>query len=812
MRTLLEDIRFSYRMLVKKPAFTLIAVITVALGIGANSAIFSVVNAVLLDPLPFPDSDRLVMVWGKLPAHELQKLNASPPEFVDYRDRSQAFSAVAVFASLGRNLTGAGEPERHTVTFVTADFFPLLGIQPLRGRAFLAEEDRPGNNQVVILSHGLWQRRFAGDERVIGQTVMLDGRSQTIVGVMPEGFEFPDAETDIWKPMAFEADDLSEDARGSHYLNLIARLKPGVTREQAQADVSLVAAGMQQEHPDHYEAASGWGATVVGLRDEIVGDTRLILIVLLCTVGFVLLIACANVANLLLARAASRRREMAIRSALGASRWRIVRQLLTESLALSMCGGGLGILLALWGKDLLAPLSPAGLPRASEIHLDARVIAFTFAISLLTGILFGIIPALGASNINLNEALKESGGKATESKSRRHLRGLLVAGEVAMALVLLVGAGLMIKSLYRLQHVELGFDPANVLTMRLSLPQSKYPEPVRQRAFFDELVKRVEAIPNVKSVGLVNFLPLSGSGNQRNISVEGKPENPINAEFRISNAEYFRTMGIRLREGRFLNDGDREETTYVAVVNETFTKVFLPGEAPLGKRIKMGGLNSPFRWLEIVGVIDDIKHRGVDLEPRPEMYISYLQPPLKDWNLQSVFLSVRAEGEPGNLLPFVREAVKNIDNDQPIYSVSTMEHLVSRSIAPRRLNMLLMGSFSALALLLASIGIYGVMSYSVTERTHEIGIRMALGARTGDVLAMVIRQGMKLAMIGVGVGLVAALALTRLMENLLFKVSATDLVTYGAITGLLIAVALVACYIPARRATKVDPMVALRYE
>ena len=812
MRTLLEDIQFSYRMLIKKPAFTLIAIITIALGIGANSAIFSVVNAVLLDPLPFPDPDQLVMIWGRLPGHEIHKLNASPPEFVDYRDRNQAFSAVAVYASLGRKLTGAGEPERHTVTFVTADLFPLLEVQPLRGRAFFAEEDQPGQNQVVILSYGLWQRRFAGDERVIGQTVLLDGRNQTVVGVMPESFQFPDAETDIWKPMAFEADDLSEDSRGSHYLNLIARLKPGVTREQAQADVSLVAAQMQQEHPGSYDDTSGWGASVVSLRDEIVGDTRLILIVLLCTVGFVLLIACANVANLLLARAATRRREIAIRTALGASRWRIVRQLLTESIALSMCGGALGILLALWGKDLLAPLTPASLPQASEIHLDARVIAFTFAISLLTGIIFGIIPALGASSINLTEALKEAGGKTTESKSRHRLRGLLVAGEVAMALVLLVGAGLMIKSLYRLQQVDLGFDPANVLTMRLSLPQSKYPEPARQRAFFDQLIKRVESIPNVKTVGLVNFLPLSGSGNQRNISVEGKPENPINAEFRISNAEYFRAMGIQLREGRFLNESDREDSTYVVVVNETFTKVFLPDEAPLGKRIKMGGPGSPFRWLEIVGVINDIKHRGVDLEPRPEMYISYLQPPLKDWNLQSVFLSVRTENEPQRLLPFVREAVKNIDNDQPIYSVSTMEHLVSRSIAPRRLNMLLMGVFSALALLLASIGIYGVMSYAVTERTHEIGIRMALGARTGDVLAMVIKQGMRLTLIGVGVGLIAAFAFTRLMQNLLFKVSATDLLTYTAITVLLTGVALLACYIPARRATKVDPMLALRYE
>jgi putative ABC transport system permease protein len=812
MRTLLEDLRFSYRMLIKKPGFTLIAVATIALGIGANSAIFSVINAVLLNPLPFPNSEQLVMVWGKLPAHELEKLNASPAEFVDYRDRNHTFSAAAVYASLGRNLTGAGEPERHTVTFVTADLFPLLEVQPLHGRAFFAEEDRPGHEQVVILSYGLWQRRFAGDERIVGQSVMLDGKSHTVVGVMPASFQFPDGETAIWKPMAFTAEDLNEDSRGSHYLNLIGRLKPGVTLEQAQADIASIARQMQQEHPDHYEESSGWGANVVSLRDEIVGDTRLILIVLLCAVGFVLLIACTNVANLLLARAATRRREIAIRQALGAGRARIIRQLLTESLALSLVGGALGVLLALWGEDLLAPLIPASLPRAGEIDLDARVIGFTFALSLLTGIFFGIIPALQATNLNLNETLKEGGGKATESKGRLRLRGLLVAGEIALALVLLVGAGLMIKSLYRLQQVDLGFDPANVVTMRLALPQSKYPEPVRQRDFFDRLTKRIDALPGVTSVGLVNFLPLSGSGNQRNISVEGKPENPINVEFRISNAEYFRSLNIPLREGRSLEESDRENSTYVTVVNETFTKVFLPGEAPLGKRVKMGGLNSPFRWLEIVGVVKDVKHRGLDLDPRPEMYISYLQPPLANWNLQNIFIAVRSEVSPETLLPFLREAVKELDNDQPIYSVYTMNQLVSRSIAPRRFNMVLMGIFSALALLLASIGIYGVMSYAVTERTHEIGIRMALGAQTVDVLRLVIGQGMKLAVIGVGVGLIAAFALTRLMESLLFKVSATDALTFAVITLLLTGVALAACYIPARRAMKVDPMVALRYE
>jgi putative ABC transport system permease protein len=812
MESLTKDIRYGVRGLIKHPGFTAIAVITLALGIGANTAIFSIVNAVLLKPLRYPNSDRLVVIWGKLPTHGLDKLNVSPPEFADYRDRNHSFSAMAVYASLGRNLTGAGEPEHVNVTFVTADFFSVLATPSLRGRTLMQEDDQPGHDQVAIISYGLWQRRFAGDENIVGQNIVLDGVSHSVVGVMPADFQSPDEETQIWKPMAFAADDLSVNSRGSHYLNLIARTKPGVTLPQARADVASIAAQMQKEHPDYYEESSGWGTSVVSLHEEIVGDVRPVLLVLLGVVMFVLLIACANVANLLLARAASRQREVAIRTALGAARWRIARQSLVESLLLSLGGGVVGLLLAVWGTDFVTVLNPGGSPRISETRLDAKVLLFTLAISSVTGLVFGLIPALHASRLNLSESLKDSAGKTTESRNRHRLRGLLVVSEIAMALVLSIGAGLMIKSLHKLQQVNLGFNPQNVLTMQLTLPRARYTDQQKQRSFFNELIGKMETLPGVKSVGVVNFLPLSGTGNRRNASVEGKAEIPVNVEFRMSNPNYFPAMGIELREGRFFDEHDRDNTTYVAVVNETFTRVFLPGEDPLGKRIKMGGLNSPFRWLSIVGVIKDLKHGGLDTETRPEMYVAYQQPPLPDWNTQSMFLAVRTENEPLALIGAVRGAVREIDREEPVYSVSTMEQLLSKSIAPRRFNMLVIAVFSALALALASIGIYGVMSYSVTQRTREIGIRMALGARAANVRNLVIKDAMILALIGLALGFGGALALTRLMTRLLFGVTPTDLPTFAVVSVLLIAVSLAACFIPARRATKVDPLVALRYE
>jgi putative ABC transport system permease protein len=811
MNTLWQDLRYGVRILLKKPGFTLIAVVTLALGIGANTAIFGVVNGVLLRPLPYPDADRLVMIWGKLPGHGLNKLGASPPEFSDYREQNTVFSSIACYASLGFNLTGTGEPERTTGTFVSPGIFALLNIEPLSGRGFLPEEDQPDHDQVVVLSYGLWQRRFAGNANVIGQSMTLNGQSHTIVGVMPAGFQFPDATTDVWKPMSFTADDLSENQRGSHYLSVIARLGPGVTPPQAQTEIEAIAHRMQQEHPGLYEEKSGWGATLVGLREELVGDVRPALLVLLGAVGCVLLIACANVANLLLARALTRQREMAIRSALGASRWRVMRQLLTESLLLALSGGGLGALLAVWVNDWLVSLSPVEIPRLAEVRIDARVLGFTFAVSLLTGLLFGVAPAWQASQLNLNESLKES-SKSTENRHSRRLRGALVAGEIAMASVLLVGAGLMLKSLYRLQHVEPGFNPENVLTMRLALPQSKYSEPQRQRAFFEQLLAKIESLPGVRDVGAVNYLPLSGTGNRRNFSIEGQPEPKLNLEFRMASTDYFHTLGIQLREGRFFNERDREDAPRVAIINETLARLFFPNEDPLGKRLKLGGVSSAFPWLTITGLVMDVKHGGPEAETPPEMYVPYLQPLMPNWNVPAMFVAIRAESEPLSLVAAVRNKVQELDREQPVYSVATMEQLLAGVTAPRRFNTLLLSAFASLALLLTVVGIYGVMAYVVTQRTREVGIRMALGASRRDVLKLVIGQGTVLIGIGSAIGVIASFALTRVMSGLLFGVTSTDPFILAAVPLLLAGVALGACFVPARRATKVDPMVALRYE
>jgi putative ABC transport system permease protein len=812
MQTFWQDLRYGARMLLKYPGFMAVVVITLALGIGANTTIFSVVNAVLLRPLPYQNPEQLVMIWGKLPGYVSGNVGASAVEFADYSDQNQVFSSIAAYTSTSFNLTGAGEPERIVSTVASASLFPLLNVRPVLGRSFLNEEDRLGHDRVVILSHSLWLRRFAGSSSIIGQSITLDGQSHTIVGVAPAGFQFPDNETELWKPIAFSAEQLSENERGSHYLSVIARMKPGVTIGRAQADMSALAQRLQREHPLNYEMESGWGVTVVSLREETVGDVRLALQALFGAVGCVLLIGCANVSNLLLARASTRRREMAIRAALGGRPGRIIRQLLTESLMLSLAGGGLGALIAVWGVEVVAKLSASTLPRVNEVSIDGRVIGFTCVVTLLTCLLFGLVPAWQLARTDLNESLKESGSKGIESSGSHRLRGLLVVGETALALILLVGAGLMIKSLYRLQQVEPGFDPAHALTMRLALPEAKYPQPQRQQDFYERLLDRIDALPGVKAAGAINFLPLSGTGNQRSFLIEGEPEPKLNVGFRMVSPDYFRAMGVPLRAGRLIDDRDRENAPRVAVVNETFASVFLANEYPLGKRIKLGSVQGPFPWLTIAGVVGDVKHGGLDRETRPEMYVPYLQPLLPDWDMPPMFMVVRSDSEPGSLTAAVRGVVKELDRDQPLYNIATMEQLLSRSTLQRRFNMTLLAVFAALALILAGVGIYGVMAYAVTERTREIGIRMALGAQTSDALRLVLRQGMRLTLVGVTLGLMGAFALTRLMENLLFKVKATDPLTFIVIALLLTVVALLACWIPARRATKVDPMVALRFE
>jgi len=811
METLLQDLHYGLRMLAKSPGFTAVAIIALTLGIGANSAIFSVVNSVLLRSLPYQNADQLVMIWGKLPGHGVDQMGASAPEFMDYREQTQAFEHIAAYYSTSFNLTGGAEPERITATLVSASLFPALGVRPALGRDFLPEEDQHGRGQVAILSHGLWQRRFGSDPAIIGQALTLNGQPYAVIGIMPAGFQFLNPETELWVPVAFTPHQLSEDERGSHWLNVLARLKPGVTLQQARTEMDAIARRIQQQHRKNYSDESGWGVIVEPLHETVVGNVRSSLLILLGVVGFVLLIACANVANLLLARASVRQKEIAIRAALGANRFRLIRQMLTESILLSLIGASLGILLTLWANDLLVALKPQNLPRLAEVGIDSRVLWFTFAVSLLTGALFGLAPALQTSKPNLNESLKE-GGRTTGSVGRHRLRSILVISEVALALVLLIGAGLMIKSLYRLQQFSPGFNPANVLTMRLSLPQSKYSQPHHQRAFFESLLKRVETLPGVQSASAVNSLPLSRTGNRRNFSIEGRGDMKLNVEFRMASPDYFRSMGIPLMKGRFFTERDREGAPGVVIVNESLARIFFPEEDPLGKRIKVGSLRGPFPWLSIVGVVGDVKHDGLDAEAPPEMYVSYLQPLLQNFGIPPMFLVVRSADDPLNLIAAVQSEVLALDKNQPVYRVATMDQLVSSSMAERRFQMILFGIFAAIALLLAAIGIYGVISTTVAQRTHEIGIRVALGARSSDVMRLVVGQGMALALIGVAAGLAGALALTRLMSMLLFGVSTTDPATYASIAMLLMIVALLACYIPARRATKVDPMVALRYE
>jgi putative ABC transport system permease protein len=812
MGSLIKDVRYGIRSLLKRPAFTAIAVITLALGIGANSAIFSVVNAIVLRPLPYRDSDRLVVIWGSLHKTGLEEIEVSAPEFKDFTDQCTAFQKIAAYDTEGFNLTGVDRPERLNGARVSASFFPTLGQEALHGRTFLAEEDQFEHASVVILSYALWQRRFGADPAIINQTINLDGRPTTVVGVMPAGFHFPDKDTELWTPLALSPDLLTENNRGSHFLNVIARLGPNVTLPQAQADIDTVTARLSSEHRNVYP--SGFGATVRSLHEDAVGNLRKAMFVLLAAVGLVLLVACANVAHLRLANATARHKEIAIRSALGASRARVVRQFLTESLLLSVFGGAAGLLLAVWGVRVLVALIPKDMPRVEEIRLDDRVVLFTLGVSVLTGILFGLAPALQAAKTDLNEALKEGERGGTEGSRRLRLRGLLVISELALALLLVIGAGLMIKSFRRLQEVKPGFEPANLLTMRIALAQAKYPNFQRSKAFFDQLLERLKARSEVKSAGAINLLPFGGSGGDRTFLIEDQPvaagaPHP-DEQIRFVSAGYFDTMGIPLLKGRDFNERDLPDTPQVAIVNQALARKYWPSGEAIGKRISFSTRNP--KWYEIVGIVGNVKHRGLDVEDKPEFYISFAQPLFASANIQPMYIAIRTPVESSSLTAIIRNEVATIDPDQPISNVLTMDQRIADSVAPRRFNMFLLSLFAALALLLAAIGIYGIMAFSVSQRTHEIGVRMALGARRGDVLKLVLRNGCKLALMGIAVGLAAAFAVTRLMQTLLFEVSPTDATTFSIDALVLAAVALLACYIPARRATKVDPLVALRYE
>jgi putative ABC transport system permease protein len=791
----------------KKPGFTFIGVLALALGIGANTAIFSVVNAVLLRPLPYQHPERLVWIWETNPGADIKQETASMPNFNDWRTQSQSFEEMAAFAGAALTLTSEHEPERIPGSVITANFFSVLGIQPLMGRSFTPEENGEKGARVVILSHGLWQRRFGGNPNIIGQTITLNSNPYQVVGIMPPGFKNPLPSqrnaAELWVPLSMSLDPK---VRRSDFLNVVGRLKPNVMLEQARAEMKTITSRLEQQYP---ETNTGWSTIVIPLRDRITGDVRPAMWVLVGVVGFLLLIACANVANLLLARAAARQQEIAVRRALGADRFRLIRQFLTESILLALAGGAFGSLLAMWGVELLVRLSPGNIPRLDEVRLNWQVFLFTFGISVLTGMIFGLIPALHATNPNLTESLKEGGRSATEGRRGARLRNALVVAEIAIALVLLVGAGLMIKSFMRLQGVDPGFKPERILAVDLSLPAAKYKEAAQQTAFWDQLTGRVQQLPNVERVAAVTALPFNG-GAVLAFYVEGRPAPPPgqepDAEYRVITPKYFETMGITLVRGEGITEQHTSNTPSVAVINETLARKYFPNEDPIGKRINFGNPEtSP--WRTIIGVARDIRQEALDEAPYSQVYCSYAQFPAR-----TMTLVARTSNDPSGLVSSIRNELSAMDKDQPLYNVRTMEQVMAEAIARQRFSMLLIAIFASVGLVLASVGIYGVMSYTVAQRTHEIGVRMALGASAGDVLKMVVRQGMMLALLGTGLGLVAAFLLTRLISSLLFSVSATDPVTYALISLLLIAVALLACFIPARRATRVDPMVALRYE
>jgi putative ABC transport system permease protein len=812
MGTLFKELRYGIRSLLKHPGFTAIAVITLALGIGANTAMFSVINAVLLRPLPYHEPGRLVTIWEESPERGMYEMPVSFANLRDWVDQNHTFEQISGYTFTNLNLTGAGEPVRLSTVRSSANLFPLVGAAPLLGRAFLTEEDKEGANHVVILGHALWQSRFGSDSAIVGRSLTLNNQSYTVVGVMPSSFQFPvgfgylgkvlNEPIDLYVPLAATSKEL---VRGNYSFFAIGRLKPGVTIDQARAEMSTIESRLEKQYP---EGNTGIGVKLVPTQEQTVKEIRPALLVLLGAVAFLLLIACANIANLLLARAASRQKEMAIRAALGASRLRVLRLLLTESLMLSLAGGGLGLLLALWGTAALMSLAPDNIPRLNEVGVDARVFAFTLAVSLITGIVFGLIPAVHAAKPDLNGALKEGSRGSMGSAAGKRTRSVLVAVEVALSLVLLIGAGLMIKSFLRLQQMNLGFNPENVLAVNLTLSHSKYGEDRQQAAFFQEALQRLQLLPGIQSAGATTGLPLTLNLSGSDFRIEGHPDPEAGKEMIINTRSvspgYFHTLGIPLIKGRDFSDRDKSDAPKAAIINQDLARIYFPNEDPMGKRITFDDGQS---WISIVGMIGDVKQLGLDSSAKAEVYFPYLQVAAP-----SMSLVVRTASNPLNVAAAVKSQIQMIDMDLPIDNARTMQQLLAESASGRRFNMLLLTVFAVVALVLAIVGIYGVMSYTVTQRTHEIGIRVAIGAQPRDVFRMVIGQGMMLAMIGVAFGLVGAFALTRLMTTMLFGVEPTDPTTFVSIAVLLTGVALAACYIPGRRATKVDPLVALRDE
>jgi len=814
MNTLLQDIRFGLRMLLKWPSISIVATIALALGIGANTAIFSVVNAVLLRPLPFPNPDSLVSVFETDQQRGYNRGSHSYPNFFDLRDQNTVFERVASYYSGDFIMTGSGEPARVQGAVVTADLFPLLGVGPLHGRTFSAEEDKPSTGgRVVILSQQLFARRFNSDTNILNKTITLAGRPYTVVGVMPATFEFPiqNDPVDLWTTIAEDAEGKTPvtDQRGAHFLRVIGRLKPGVAEEQAQAEVKAIAARLEQQYPDQNTNKS---LRVESALSAMVGDVRPALLILLGAVACVLLIACANVANLLLARATSRHKEMAIRAALGASRMRVIRQLLTESVLLSLAGGAAGLLLAVWWSDLLIALGKEDIPRAVEVAIDWRVLGFTAGVSVLTGLIFGLVPAFHSSKSELVDSLKEGGRGTGEGARRNPVRSMLVVTELAIAVVLLVCAALLIQSLWRLQRVPSGLQPQNVMTFGLALPEIKY-NYAKQSQFYIDLKRRLETAPGVKSASAIYPLPLSDERFSISFQIEGRPvpeKDEPSGDFFTTGTHYFRTMGIPILKGRDFDHNDRHGSTPVIIITETFARQYFSNEDPIGKRIHPGvssieGDESTMR--EIVGVVGDVRNRGLSTDPRPAFYVPQTQIPFSQ-----MVVVVKTDNEPRSVISGATKDVASMDADLPLFGVKTMEEYMSASVAAPRFNTTLLSIFAGVALVLTIVGLYGVMSYSVAQRTNEIGIRLALGAQRRDVLMMIVKQGSKLILIGLAIGLLSAFALTRLVESLLFGVKAKDPLTFAVVAMLLAIVALLACYVPAWRATKVDPMEALRCE
>jgi putative ABC transport system permease protein len=805
MTSLQQDLRFALRMMMKTPGVTAVALLALALGIGANTAIYSAISGILLRPPPFPSSQQLVLVFGTQPF--VPNSPVSTPDFLDWRKQNQSFSDIAALTYTDFNLGGEGDPERVLGFRVSPNFLRLLQVTPILGRSFTAEEEQAGRGQVAVISAGLWERRYGRDPSVIGRSIVLNGRNVTVVGIVPQGFAiqpFPGTSADLWTPLTIDSKDIGD--RGSHWLFVIGRLKPNVTIEQANVEMKTIAGRIGTEFPD---TNANFGVKVVSLRDRFAAFSRPALVLLLGASMFVLLIACANVANLLLARAAARQNEIAIRLSLGATRARLVRQLLTESILLAFFGGALGILFALWGIDLLAAGLKGGLLAFMHIELDRRVLVFSAVLTLSTGIIFGLVPALQASKPDLNGQIKEGPSRGTAGPRRTKMRSFFVVSEIALSLTLLVGAGLMMRSLVRLQDVHLGFDPTQVLTMRITLPEAKYDSDERIRSFEEQLLGRIKAIPGVSWAGLTNDLPVSWENVNGPFKIQGKPEWPKGqaplTEWLVASPEYFKAMGIQVIAGRTFTATDRKGSLPVAVINRTMAARYWPGESPIGQRIHIGWNDD---WLEVIGIVDDTKRGGfVGTESVSETYVSYLQIPSERFSL-----AVRTGMDAAATVATIKQEVQGLDRALPVYDVKTMRAVVDDSLADHRFQATLFSIFAGMALLLSSVGIYGTISHGVGQRTHEIGIRVALGADQVRVRNLFMWQGLQLSCAGIAIGLVASFAVSRVMASLLYGVTPTDFVTFCVVPAILMVSALLATYLPARRAVRIEPMVALRCE